>query len=190
MPAGPGTLTIQVYTPTGTAGVGTQQWLSCELLSNNEDVGDIKGEIHTAQRNATPSSKIDDPATVYVGDVASDAYVGAIYEAGTSNNTSEWTRDKVAETKPLLQIACEDRLRMSNRVRKVFSGDVFGYFDPLSVLTLEGVAGAFLPVSYNYNTMTSVISVKAIEILDDELADIDYTQKSDYGATIKPKIRG
>ena len=186
-----GNLTIEVYTPTGTSGIGTHQWLSAELLLNNEDIGNIKGEIHTAQRNLTPSSKNPDPATVYVGDNASDTYVGAMYQAGTSNNTSEWTRDKVAETKPLLQIACEDRLRMNGRVRKVFSGDVFGYFEPLSVLTLNNAAsGLFLPTSYNYNSMTGVISVTAIEIIDDELADIDYDVRNDYGNTVKPKIRG
>lgn len=187
---GTGTLTVEIWTPTGATGTGTIKYEYLEIVNASDEVGNVKGEIHTAQRSSNPSSKIDDPSEVYVGDNYADTYVGAIYEAGTGNNTSEWTRDKVAETKPLLQIACEDRLRMAQRVRKVFSGDVFGYFEPLSVLTLEGVPGVFLPTSYNYNSMASVTSVTAHEILDDEIADIDYSQTTDYGNTVKPKIRG
>lgn len=186
---GAGNVTIEIYTPEGTPASGSLQILSIEL-TNVTDGTEIEGETHTAQRTSSPTSKIEDPEDVFVGDTPTDSYVGAIYKADTTTNTDEWTRYKVAETKPILQIMCEDRLRMAQDTRYVFSGDIKGYFDFLSVFTLEGVSGVFLPVKYDYSSMQNVTNVTMHQILDDELADLDYSKVIDYGEAIKPKIKG
>lgn len=189
---GTGNVSVEIYTPEVNTGpiTGTHQWLLVELLNDNDEVGDVKGQIHTAQRTGAPAAKINKPVEVFVGDNYQDVYNGAIYKSDGVTNTDEWTRHKTAETKLLLQIACEDRLRMRQRVNKIFSGDSYGYFQPLTVLTLEGVSGSFMPVEYNYDTMFGVITITAHEIIDDEIADTTYKVTLDYGNTVKPKIKG
>jgi hypothetical protein len=186
-----GTLTITFYTPEGNSpGTGdlTLKQLNVTLL--NENTGDKEGEVHTVQRTAAPSSKINDPIEVFNGDNYVDSYIGALYKLNGTSNTDEWTRDHVTEAHPILRIMCEDRLRMGQETRKKFRGDFRGYIEYLSVVSIEGVTGDFLPVEYNYNSMTNVTSIIMHQLLDDEIADVEYSSTIEYGNVVKPKIRG
>jgi hypothetical protein len=149
-----------------------------------------EGEIHTASRDAATSSKTEDPAEVFLGDTPLDTYVGAIYKIDGITNTEEWTRYTLGETKPLLQIMVEERLRATASTRYKFSGSIRGYFEYFSVFTLEGVDGFFMPVEYNYNAEKNVTNVIMEQIIAADPADITYRKTIEYGDTIKPKIEG
>jgi hypothetical protein len=166
-----------------------------ELLNASESVGDKKGEFHTAERSTDVGSKIENEIEVFNGDIAADTYVGAIYKNDGTTNTSEWTRYTLGEAKPLLQIMVEDRLRMFQDTAMVFTGDVAcgslsSFLNFLSVVTINNISGVFMPVEYNYDIMSGIISVKLREILGGELGDIVYELTSDYGNTVKPVIKG
>ena len=108
--------------------------------------------------------------------------------------TETWNRKGFVETKPLLQIMGEETMRMSQSPAKVFSGDVFGYFDYMSVVSIDGYAGLkFMPIAYSYNTRTNITSVTFRQIYGAELADqgVDgfYVKSFDYGNVVKPTIK-
>ena len=189
-----GNVTIEIWTPTGTSGLGTQQILAINLSNANDDIGNKKGEFHTAERSTDVGSKIEDEIEVFNGDNPQDTYVGAIYKTDASTNTSEWTRDGLGETKPLLQIMVEDRLRMFQDTSQIFSGDFVSgslstFIDFLSVCTINNVSGVFMPVEYTYDAMAGIVSLKLHELHGGELGDIVYEMTSDYGNTVKPVIK-
>jgi hypothetical protein len=72
----------------------------------------------------------------------------------------------------------------------LFHGNATYFLDFLCVVNDRDIPGKFMPVEYNYDTMSGIISVKLMEILGGELADIDYQMTIDYGEPIKPVIRG
>lgn len=196
-----GNLTVEIWTAEGDGSTapdpspdppytGSLFITSVEVINGADEVSDIKGEIHTAQRTTSPTSKIEDPEEVFVGDNLEDTYVGAIYEADGSTNTSVWHRAGDPEDKSLLQIACEERLRAEASTRYIFSGSIKGYFEYLSVFTLEGVTGKYVPIKYNYNAMSNVVEVEMQQIIYEDISDIEYTKTLDRGKVIKPKIKG
>ena len=60
----------------------------------------------------------------------------------------------------------EERMKMYARPRQVFSGDVFGYFNYLSVFTINNIEGIFMPTSYNYDAANNITSLELTEIID------------------------
>ena len=110
--------------------------------------------------------------------------------------TETWNRKGFEEIKPLLQIMGEETMRMSQLPAKVFSGDVFGYFNYMSVVTIDGFTSAdgitnlkFMPISYSYNTKTNITSATFRQIYGDELTDIDYKPSKDKGNVVRPTIK-
>ena len=150
-----------------------------------------EGENHTFQRILKPSSKIKDIKEVFNGDDESDIYVGTIYKTDETTSTDVWTRYGLSETKPLLQIMGEERMKMYSKPLQVYRGDVYGYFSYLSLVTINGLTGKFMPTTYNYDAATNITSLELTEVLNtDILSDIQYDLTFDYGNVVEPTIKG
>ena len=147
-----------------------------------------QGESHTVQRQDRPSSIAAESIEIFNGDSPSLIYEGAIYKNDEVTNTSKWFRRGFTESKPILQIAGEDNLRISQSPAKIFSGDVYGFIPYLSVITIDSVNGLFMPIEWSYNTKLNIVSVKLLEGFTSELNDIKYTLTLDFGNTVKPTI--
>ena len=81
--------------------------------------------------------EVDDVKEVATGDSISDIYEGTLYKSDALTPTETWNRKGVTESKPLLQIMGEETLRLSQLPARVFSGDVFGYLNYLSVVMIS-----------------------------------------------------
>lgn len=150
-----------------------------------------EGENHTFQRKLKPSSKIKDIKKVFNGDNPSQIYFGTIYKTDQTTPTENWTRYGASQTKPILQIMGEERMKMYAKPLQVFSGDVYGYFNYLSVVTINGLTGKFMPTRYQYNPIDNTTSLVLTEVLNtDVLADVDYIKTFDYGNVVEPTIKG
>ena len=163
----------------------------CGFSPAGQELDDIKGENHTFQRTLKPSSKIKDIKTVFNGDNESDTYAGAIYKADQTTTTDLWTRQGAQETKPLLQIMGEDRMKMYSKPLQVYKGDVYGYFNYLSLVTINGLTGKFMPTTYSYDALSNITSLELTEVLNtDILSDVEYELTFDYGNVVEPTIKG
>ena len=155
-----------------------------------------KGENHTFQIIDKPSSKIKDVKTVFNGDDASDFYIGTIYKADESTPTIQWRRLGYGRQVPILRIMGEERMKMYGKPLRVFSGDVYGYIDYLSVIAIDGISNTlFMPIEYEYNAKTNITKLKLKQILNNLLPDstylgIDYELTYDYGNVVEPTIVG
>ena len=150
-----------------------------------------EGENHTFQRTLKPSSKIKDVKEVFNGDDESDIYVGTIYKADQITTTDKWTRQGAQETKPILQIMGEERMKMYSKPLQVYKGDVYGYFNYLSLVTINGLTGKFMPTTYSYDALSNITSLELMEVLNtDILSDVDYQLTLDYGNVVEPTIKG
>lgn len=155
-----------------------------------------KGENHTFQIIDKPSSKIKDVKTVFNGDDVSDFYIGTIYKADESTPTSQWKRLGYGRQVPILRIMGEERMKMYAKPLRVFSGDVYGYIDYLSVIAIDGISNTlFMPIEYEYNAKTNITKLKLKQILNNLLPDstylgIDYELTYDYGNVVEPTIVG
>lgn len=150
----------------------------------------LEGEFHTLQRTTKPSKEVKDIKEVFTGDTASDNYVGTLYKADGNTPTETWFRSGITEAKPILQVMGEETLRLNASVSRVFVGDVFGFFDYLSRVTIDGLTGIFMPIKYSYDTKANVITAEFRQIYGSELIDIDYQLTYDYGETVNPTITG
>jgi hypothetical protein len=146
------------------------------------------GESHTVQRQNRPSSIAAESIEIFNGDSPSLIYEGAIYQNDEITNTSKWFRRGFTESKPILQIAGEDNLRISQSPAKLFSGDAYGFVPYLSVITIDSLSGVFMPIEWSYNTKSNIVSLKLLEGFTSELNDIKYNLTLDYGNTVKPTI--
>lgn len=161
-----------------------------ELITVQQEVN-LKGEFHTFQRTDKPNSRIEDVKEVFNGDNTSATYLGTIYKADEITLTDQWTRLSTAELKPILRIMGEEILRLNANTKRMFKGNVFGYFNFLSVVSIDGFTDAlFLPIKYRYDTKANIISAEFKQIFGLELPDIDYEKTSDYGNVVKPTIKG
>ena len=190
-----GSVKIEIWRPKtlfSISGIVDQVLLSkCGFSPAGQELDDIKGENHTFQRTLKPSSKIKDIKTVFNGDNESDTYVGAIYKADEINTTELWTRFGAAETKPLLQIMGEERMKMYSKPLQVYKGDVYGYFNYLSLVTINGLTGKFMPTTYSYDALSNITSLELTEVLNsDILSDVEYELTFDYGNVVEPTIKG
>jgi hypothetical protein len=185
-------LTNKLFVPPGESPPVLDQeieFISIKLSPTEQKL--IEGENHTFQRILKPSSKIKDTKEVFNADNPSDIYVGTIYKADETTTTDVWTRFGAAETKPILQIMGEERMKMYSKPLQVYSGDVYGYFNYLSLFTINNLTGKFMPTKYNYDALTNITSLELTEVLNtDVLADIDYAVTFDYGNVVEPTITG
>ncbi len=190
-----GSVSIEIYRPIrlNTQGTAFDNAIvtQCGLSPINENLKNIKGENHTFQRKLKPSSKIKDVKEVFNGDNPSDLFFGTIYETDSTTPTDSWTRFGASETKPLLQIMGEERMKMYSKPLQVYKGDVYGYFNYLSLVTINGLTGKFMPTTYSYDALSNITSLELTEVLNtDILSDVDYELTFDYGNVVEPTIKG
>lgn len=147
-----------------------------------------QGEFHTVQRQNRPSSIAKDTEEIYNGDSASLIYEGAIFKADKITPTLNWFRANRIESKPILQIAGEDVLRMSQRPAKMFSGDVYGFIPFLSIVSIDSFDTKFMAIEHNFNSKTNITSCRFLEVMGAELVDIKYKMTYDFGNVTKTTI--
>jgi hypothetical protein len=197
LPAAPidGDIYVEIHTPTvvdvtpAITTTGTIQVNRAGLVFVATD-SNIEGENHTFQRTTRPSAKIETTKKLNNGDLNADIYLGAIYESDSTTLTKTWRRKGNTEDIPILRMVGEERMKMYARPSVLFSGDVFGFFDCLSVVTINNVTGSYLPISYQYDVKNAIISAVFRELLDEDIiSDIDYKKTFDYGNVVEPTIK-
>ena len=161
-----------------------------KLATQQEDIQGLNFYIQKL-KNITPNieKKVKE---VYNGDVVDNTYYSTIYKNDQITETDLWSRDGVLETKPLLRINVEDRLRMNYNSRVIFEGDVYGYIPYFTRLNINNVKSKMMPISYNYNCKDNLITLKSLELLDNNFLDndIEFSLTEDYGNVVRPTITG
>jgi len=188
-----GFLYLYIQKPQPVSSIPTQNTVTINQLSLVPEGDRLRkeGENHTFQRTLKPSSKIKDIKKVFNGDNPSQIYFGTIYKADQTTPTENWTRYGASETKPILRIMGEERMKMYATPLQVFSGDVYGYFNYLSLVTINGLTGKFMPTRYQYNAFDNTTSLILTEVLNtDILSDVEYLNTPDYGEVVEPTIKG
>lgn len=76
----------------------------------------------------------------------------------------------------------------SKRRRKVFTGDILGYFDPIKYLSIPDLSNSvFVVLEYSYDAPANITTVKLIE-KDNSALPVTQTQSVVYANTITPTI--
>lgn len=162
--------------------------LNIDISNISIENNNIVGEFNTVQRTSGVSSIVKANKEIYNGDNSLIEYIGAIYKSDQIKLTSNWHRKGFVESKPILRIAGEDALRISQRPAKIFKGSFFGYIPFLSLQEINRLNGKFMAIEYSYDTFTNTGSQKLLELFANEIPDIDYKLTLDYGETVKPTI--
>jgi len=164
----------------------------CEInkieIINTIDQEGYVGEFHTVSRATKISSIVKENRTVYNGDNAGIVYLGAIFKEDGLTPTELWYRKDKFESFPLLRIAAEEELRISQKPLKIFSGSVFGYIPYLSIININNINAKFSPIEYSYDSKANITTLKLLELFSAEISDIIYKFTFDYGNTVKPTI--
>jgi hypothetical protein len=195
-----GDVYIELYTPRPIS-FGTDYFVQYKVIESTlvptAELGNVKGENYTFQIIDKPSTKIEKTKEVLNGDTPSDFYIGTIYEGDQTTPTEYWYRNEpISHFKPILQIMGEERMKMYAKPLRVFSGEVFGFIDYLSVISIDGIDNVlFMPIEYDYNAETNITKLKLKQILNNSLPDsvqsgIDYELTLDYGNVVEPTIKG
>ena len=159
-------------------------------ITNLSEDSTIEGETYTFERTDNPSSRISNTKEVKTGDNVLDIYEGTLYKADGVTPTSTWYRKGITEAEPILSIMGAETMRMNQNTMRIFSGDVFGYFNYLSVITIDGRAGKFGVTKYSYDTYANVISMTIKQMFSAELTDLETQIQLDYGNVVEPTIKG
>ena len=191
-----GNIKVIIYTSDQSFGSSAIPFNLTELnITPNVTDDNLQGENHTFQIISNPSTKIEKTKEVFNGDNDSDIYVGTIYKSDETTPTETWTRGD-SRAVPILEIMGEERMKMYAKPLRVFSGDVFGYIDYLSVISIDGINNVlFMPIEYEYNAETNITKLKLKQILNNLLPDtsfsnIDYKLTFDFGNVVEPTIKG
>jgi len=181
-------LTISVIDCLIFGGDGTTWIKSIDIIPTPNDQA-IQGEFHTVERSDRVSTIVKENQTVFNGDNPSTIYLGAIFKFDGLTPTDLWFRKGIASAYkfPLLRIAAEEEMRISQKPTKAFIGDFYGYIPYLSLVSINNV-GRFMFVEWSYDTMSNVTTCKQLELFANEIEDIQYAYTLDYGATVKPTI--
>lgn len=189
-----GDLSFEFWQPTNdnntTLGNGYAFLEQVEFSIEDNNRLPIKGEFHTFQRTTNPTAKVKDVQVVYTGDNPLDVYKGTIYKSDADTPTLTWYRKGYADNLPLIGIMGNEIMKLAQKSQRMFAGDVYGYFDYLSFIQINGFTNKFVVYSYLYDTKQNVISAVFHEVFTDELSDVDYEVTYDYGETVKPTIVG
>lgn len=148
------------------------------------------GEFHTLERGTKISSNVKEVKTIYNGDNGGVLYLGAIFKQDKVTPTTTWNRKGRFESFPILQIAAEEEMRISQKPLQIFKGSVYGQIPYLSVIEIDNVTGEFMPIEYSYDTMTNISTMKLLELYSAEITDLIYKFTFDYGNVVKPTIKG
>ena len=189
VPESDGTLRIDLYD----SGFGSATFPICIhkmviQTYNGEEVSQGKNYTIEKVSNFTPNS--DKTENVLNGDVPDNTYYSAIYENDQITNTEFWYRKNYTESKPLLRIMVEDRMRMNFKPKVLFEGDVFGYLPFLSRVNVANVKDKMMAIEWGYDASNNITRVKLLEILNENFDSLDviYSVTEDYGDSVKPVI--
>lgn len=158
-------------------------------IYTGEDVS--QGQFNTIEKLVKATPNTDDIKKLIHGDVPDNSYYSAIYENDTTTNTVNWYRKDYNESKPLLRIMVEDRLRMSYNPSIIFEGDVYGYIPFLSMVNVNNVKDKMMFTEWSYDAKSNVTSIKLLELKNYAFQEINvaYSLTEDYGETTKPTIK-
>lgn len=190
VPEPDGEVKIMVYNAFTGAGNGVINY--DELSVYNANVNNAsQGRNYTIEKSENYTPSTDDVKQILVGDTDDNAYYSTIYKSDEVTPTVDWNRANIVESKPVLRIMAEDRIKNAWFPRVIFSGDVFGYLPLFSLLNINNVKNKMSPVQWVYDPVQNVTTIKSIELMnyDFDVDDVLYSQTEDYGETIKPKIR-
>lgn len=162
--------------------------LKIDIQNIGIENNNVVGEFNTVQRKNGVSSIVKENKEIYNGDNGVIAYVGAIYKLDQNTLTDKWHRKNFVESKPILQIAAEDALRISQKPAQTFSGSFFGYMPFLSLVEINNLKGRFMAIEYSYDTFENIGTQTLLEVFSSEIPDIDYKFTLDFGETVKPTI--
>jgi hypothetical protein len=188
-----GNITFRILAPTATGNNIIYTNISAFVFL---DFGDQVGEIHTATQRAT-FTHVPETIDVFNGDSPNELYVGAIFYSTGSTLTDLWERRGISEsvlaepyavTKPFLRLAVEEIQRIYAGPFVKFDGSIFGYFNPLSVFSINLLAGKFMPLGLSYDLQSNICKATLIRIVNAEIA-MDYTLQPDYGQTTRVTIK-
>lgn len=190
LPEADGDIKINLYD----AGFGLAIYPLCiHNMSLQTYIGEdeSQGAFYTIEKLVKSTPNTDNVKTVIHGDVPDNTYYSAIYENDETTNTENWYRKGYEESKPLLRIMIEDRLRMSYKPRVVFEGDVYGYIPLFSMINVNNVKNKMMCTEWGYDANTNITRLKIIELMNNEIQSIDvsYSVTEDYGNTVKPTIK-
>lgn len=150
-----------------------------------------QGSFYTIEKlnRATPNTT--DVDKIIHGDVPDNTYYSAIYENDETTNTEFWYRKNYNESKPLLRIMAEDKMRMNYLPKILFEGDIYGYVPFLSRVNVVNVKDKMMALEWGYDAYDNITRVKLIELLNYNFLDIDvvFSITDDYGETVKPTIQ-
>ncbi len=186
-----GDVFVEIHTPRRSFGNS-----SAFVIINTLDVvntfagNNVVGEFHTVQRANRISTLVKDNKEVLNGDNDGIVYNGAIFKTDKTTLTSSWNRKGFIGSFKLLQISAEEELRISQKPIKIFTGDIYGYVEYISVLNIDNVGKKFMPIEWSYDTKANITKVKSLELYVEEIADLEYIPTLDYGETVKPTIKG
>lgn len=153
---------------------------------------EAEGEVHLFTRDSANAIEVIPIKEVINGDSESSYYNGTLYMHSAfftpGDPTTTWYRVGVTEALPLLQIMGEETMKMTPKPARIFSGDVFGYLDYLSLISIDGLTGKWIIIGYSYDTLRNITSLRLREVFNDDLADLTYEYYLDNGNVIKPTI--
>lgn len=184
-----GTVKLVYYTPD----YGGTVWIvKAVTLSLTIGEGDdaIEGDTWTFERADKPSARVPDEKEVLTGDDENGLYTGTLLKADGVTPTTTWYRKGVTEAVKIVEMLGNETMRMNANIISIYSGDVFGFFGYLSVITINGRSGRFLVTSYSYDTKNNIISAEFRQMFGDELTDLSAIETKDYGNPVKPTIKG
>jgi hypothetical protein len=92
--------------------------------------------------------------------------------------------------KPILEIMGSETMRMTAKTMRIFSGDVFGYFDYLSRVNIDKRAGKYGVTKYSYDTYNNVISMEIKQMYGTALTDLSIETVIETDNVVEPTIRG
>ena len=158
--------------------------------TNDPINSDVKGETFTFQRTINPSSNTAKTKEVFTGDSFFDIYEGSLYKNDGITPTETWARDGITESVSILVIMGGEMMRMNASTVRIFSGDIYGFFDYMSVVSIDGKSGLYGVTKYSYDTKQNIISVELTQLYGDELLDLTFEEDLDYGKVVEPTIKG
>lgn len=160
------------------------------VTTNESDATNIEGEIFTFERTDNPSSRVLESKEVFTGDNIFTTYDGILYKSDGVTQTSTWFRKDISEALPIIELAGSDVMRMNQSTIRIYNGDIYGFIDYLSVITIDGFDGVFGVVKYIYNTKSNTISLELHKMYGNEIADLETEMTFDYGEVVEPTIKG
>ena len=173
-----------IYTPTNFTAENVRLQIKDDTTSSTD------GKTLTFQRTTNPSARIAETKEVKTGDDPLDEFEGTLYKGDGITPTETWARDGITESVSILVIMGGEMMRMNASTVRIFSGDIYGFFDYMSVVSIDGKSGLYGVTKYSYDTKQNIISVELTQLYGDELIDLTFEEDLDYGKVVEPTIKG